>query len=204
MDIAIIGAGNVGRALAHSLTQAGHRVTLTARDPEHARSVAAEVGGVAVVTNAEAARAAQVVVIAVPFVGAAAEVAAEIRDAVDGKTVIDVSNPIRPDYSGLAVEGTSAAEELQRWLPEAIVVKAFNTLFASNQASPGQGAQVFVAADAAEAKETVMLLAGSMGFSPLDVGSLSAARTLEAMAFLNISLNAANGWDWTSAWKLER
>jgi NADPH-dependent F420 reductase len=204
MDIAIIGAGNVGRALAHSLTQAGHRVTLTARDPEHARSVAAEVGGVAVVTNVEAARAAPVVVIAVPFVGAAGQVAAEIRDAVDGKTIIDVSNPIRTDFSGLAVQGTSAAEELQRWLPEAVVVKAFNTLFASNQASPGPGTQVFVAADAPDAKETVMRLAGSMGFNPLDVGPLSAARSLEAMAFLNISLNAANGWDWTSAWKLER
>ena len=107
MDIAIIGAGNVGRALARSLTRAGHHVTLTARDPQHARSVAAEVGGVATMTNAEAAQAAQVVVIAVPFVGAAAQVAAEIRGAVEGKTVIDVSNPIRPDFSGLAVQGTS-------------------------------------------------------------------------------------------------
>ena len=60
-----------------------------------------------------------------------------------------------------------------------------------------------MAADAAEARQQVMRLAGLDGLQPARRGPLSAARTLEAMAFLNISLNAANGWDWTSAWKLE-
>ena len=204
MDIAIIGAGNVGRALAHSLTRAGHRVTLAARirntpgrSPQ--RSAAWPRRPTRRPHRPHRSSSSRC-----PSSAPQSRSPEKIREAVEGKTVIDVSNPIRPDFSGLAVQGTSAAEELQRWLPEAVVVKAFNTLFASNQASPGQGTQAFVAADAAGAKETVMRLAGSMGFSPLDVGALSAARTLEAMAFLNISLNAANGWGWTSAWKLER
>ena len=102
------------------------------------------------------------------------------------------------------MEGTSGAEELQRWLPEASVVKAFNTILASNQAAPRESTQAFVASDDPRARQQVLDLAASMGFSPIDVGALSAARTLEAMAFLNISLNATNGWDWTSGWKLER
>jgi predicted dinucleotide-binding enzyme len=204
MDIAIIGAGNVGRALALSMTRAGHHVTLASKDPGHALQVAEEVGGVATASSADAARAAQVLVIAVPFVGAAEQVAAEIRPAVAGKTVIDVTNPLKADYSGLAVEGSSAGETIQGWLPEATVVKAFNTLFASSQAAPAEGTQAFVASDSQDAKQSVMALAASMGFSPLDAGPLTAARSLEAMAFLNISLNAANGWAWTSAWKLEQ
>lgn len=201
MDIAIIGAGNVGRALATSMTHAGHRVTLAARDPEHARRVAAEVGAVSAASSVEAVRAADVVVLAVPF-AAVDIVISEIALAATGKVVVDVTNPLTPDYSGLAVDGTSAAEEIQRRLPDATVVKAFNTLFASNQAAPREALQALVAGDDAEARQQVLDLAGSMGFSPLAVGPLSAARTLESMAFMNIGLNIANGWDWTSAWTL--
>ena len=132
------------------------------------------------------------------------EVAAEIRSRVAGKTVIDVTNPLKPDYSGLATEDSSAAEELQRLLPEASVIKAFNTIFASNQAQPTREIDGFVAGDDDKAKQTVISLVDSMGFTPLDVGPLRAARFLEGMAYINIGLNAGNGWDWTSAWKLER
>jgi predicted dinucleotide-binding enzyme len=203
MDIAIIGSGNVGRALASSMVRAGHRVTLVARDPDHAAQAAAATGANAAGSAIEATEAAQVVVLAVPFVGAAEAVAAEMRSATAGKTIIDVTNPLRPDYSGLAVEGTSAAEEIQRWLPEASVVKAFNTILAANQAAPRDDLQVFVAADDPRASQQVLDLAASMGFRPLAVGPLASARTMEAMAFLNIGLNVANGWGWTSAWALQ-
>jgi len=83
------------------------------------------------------------------------------------------------------------------------VIKAFNTIFAANQANP-TGVDGYVAGDDAKAKATVMGLVESMGFSPVDVGPLSAARQLEGMAWLNIGLNASNGWGWTSAWRLDR
>jgi NADPH-dependent F420 reductase len=204
MKVAIIGAGNVGRALATSITSSGHDVTISATSPESAAAAAEQTGASAAESNVAAATGADVVILAVPFVAAGEQVAREIRDAVAGKTVIDVTNPISPDFSGLATPGSSAAEEFQKLLPEANVVKAFNTIFASNQANPTREIDGFVAADDGEAKQQVIGLLDSMGFAPLDVGPLSAARALESMAFLNIGLNAANGWSWTSAWRLSR
>jgi 8-hydroxy-5-deazaflavin:NADPH oxidoreductase len=203
MKVAIIGAGNVGKALATSIIRAGHDVTIAAKSPEHAQAAADELGATPAGSNAAAVEGADVVILAVPYGVAGGDVAGEIRDAVSGRAVVDVSNPITPGVSGLATE-TSAAEELQQSLPEAGVVKAFNTLFASNQAQPSREIDGYVAADDDTAKRTVISLIESMGFTPLDVGKLSAARYLEGMAFINIGLNAANGWSWTSAWKLER
>ena len=118
--------------------------------------------------------------------------------------MVDATNPMKPDYSGLATEGTSAAEEFQKQLPEASVVKAFNTIFASNQAKPDASMDGYVAGDDDQAKAKVLELVESIGFSPVDVGPLRSARHLEGMAYINIGLNAANGWDWKSAWRLER
>jgi hypothetical protein len=204
MKVAIIGAGNVGKALATSITRAGHDVVISAGTPESARDAAVATGARPAHSNPDAAADAELVILAVPYVGTGGEVAEEIRRSVAGKTVIDVTNPIKPDYSGLATNGASAAEEFQKLLPEAHVVKALNTIFAANQANPSRDIDGFVAGDDGNAKQQVIGLLESMGFSPLDVGPLSAARTLEAMAYLNIGLNAANGWSWTSAWKLER
>lgn len=203
MKVAIIGAGNVGKALAGSITRAGHDVTIASKHPENASAAAGELGATPAGSPAEAVTDADVVILAVPFVGAADDVSDEIRDRVSGKTIIDVTNPLKPDFSGLATS-TSAAEEFQQRLPAANVVKAFNTIFATNQAQPSQDIDGYVAADDAKAKQQVISLVESMGFTPLDVGPLSAARFLEGMAFLNIGLNAQNGWSWTSAWKLER
>jgi hypothetical protein len=204
MKVAIIGAGNVGKALGTSITRAGHDVTITAKHHEHAVTAAREIGATPARSNTDAVRDADVVILAIPFVGAGAAVATEIRESVAGKAVIDVTNPMKPDYSGPATTDGSAAEELQKLLPEAGVVKAFNTIFASNQASPTRDIDGYVAADDAKAKRTVISLVESIGFTALDVGPLSSARFLEGMAFINIGLNAANGWSWTSAWKLER
>jgi len=204
MKVAIIGAGNVGTALATSITRAGHDVTISASSPDSAKAAAEEVGAKAAGSNVAAVSEATVVILAVPYVGAGEAVANEIRDVVAGKTIIDVTNPIKLDYSGLATNGSSAAEEFQKLLPSASVVKAFNTVFAANQANPTREIDGYVAGDDVKAKETVIELVESIGMQPLDVGPLSAARALEGMAYLNIGLNAANSWSWTSAWKLER
>jgi NADPH-dependent F420 reductase len=204
MKVTIIGAGNVGKALGTSISRAGHDVTITAKHPEHAQEAAKEIGAHPVDSSAEAVSDADVVILAIPYVGAADEVSGEIRDRVAGKTIIDVTNPMKPDYSGLATDGTSAAEELQKLLPDAHLVKAFNTIFASNQAHPKADIDGYVAADDEGAKQRVISLVESMGFNPVDVGPLKSARYLEGMAVINIGLNAQNGWGWTSAWKLER
>ena len=205
MDIAIIGAGNVGRALATSFARAGHTVTIASRDTEDAGTVATSTGATVAASNAEAAEAAEIVVLAVPFDSFAA-VAGEIADAVTGKVVVDVSNRMSFGANGPDIDTTSSnAEVLAALLPDARVVKAFNTLFASNQDDPiADGIQLdgFVAADDAAARQTVLDLVASIGLDPVDVGPLARARQLEGLAFLNITLNIAHGGDWQSGWKL--
>jgi len=200
MQIAIIGAGNVGRALASSLTHAGHDVTVSAAHPEHATEAAAQTGARAATSNAAAVRGADLVVLAVPATALDA-IATEIGRDVAGKVVVDVANRPTPAPDGTV---TSIAEELQAKLPEARVVKAFNTAFASRQADPAVGGILsdgFVAADDADAKQTILDLVESIGFRPVDAGSLAAARTLEGMAWLNIQRNMAGG-SWQDAWVL--
>jgi 8-hydroxy-5-deazaflavin:NADPH oxidoreductase len=200
MQIAIIGAGNVGRALAGSLTRAGHDVTVSATHPEHAREAAAQTGASAAATNADAVSNASVVVLAVPST-AFEGLAAEIGDALAGKVVVDVSNRPTPSPDGTS---TSIAEELQDKLPGTSVVKAFNTSFASRPAEPtvnGISADGYVAGDDAAAKQTVLDVVESIGFRPVDAGSLAAARTLEGMAWLNITRAISNG-TWQDAWVL--
>ena len=195
--IAIIGAGNVGRALAAAAVKGGYEVVVSSRDADDARDVASAVKVRAATTNREAAAAADLVILAVPQAALAA-LASELGPELSGKVVVDVTNrPIQP--------GPSIAEDLQARLPEAHVVKAFNTAFASRQAEPivdGIQADAFVAGDDAEAKAEVLALAKAIGFRPIDAGGLDVAGTLEGMAWLNISLNMNNGWVWQDAWKL--
>ena len=200
MDIAIIGAGNVGQALAGALSRAGHKVTISARHPERAAQAAQATGTTSAETNSAAVAAGDVVILAIP--GAAyGAVVEEVGDELDGKVVVDVTNRPTPDPSGA---GTSAAEELQASLPDVSVIKAFNTAFASRQADPvvdGVSADGFVAGADGEAKLKVLDIVESIGFRPVDAGSLAAARTLEGMGWLNISRNMQDG-TWQDAWVL--
>jgi NADPH-dependent F420 reductase len=205
MDIAIIGTGNVGRALASSLTRAGHHVTLAARDEARTRAVAAEVGADAGASARDVVLSSDAVILAVPF-AAASQVLDEIAPVASGKVVIDATNPLNADYSGLATEpGVSAAEAVAKRLPDAHVVKAFNTLFASVQADPtrhGVTLDGLYATDDAEARETIAAILASVGLRPVNAGGLARARELEALAFLNIRLQMQGGGTWDTAYAL--
>ncbi len=204
MKIAIIGSGNVGKALAGSFVGAGHGVTLSAAHAEHARAAAEATGAQAAATDREAVTGADVVVLAVPY-GALLAVVDELGDALTGKIVIDATNPLRDDYTGLALEGTSAAEQVQAHAKGAKVVKAFNSALAARQAEPRVAdlqSDGFVAGDDEQAKATVLELVGSIGFNPIDAGSLEVARALEGLALVNILLQLHNNGSWQTAWKL--
>ena len=204
MRIAIIGAGNVGGGLAGAATTAGHDVVLSARNPASAQQTAATTGAAAVSSNAEAVDGADVVVFAVPG-SAVAGIAAELTEALAGKIVVDATNPLDDTYTGLTTTGVSAAELLPQQLPDATVVKSLNTVFASRYANPtqdGQPLDALIAGDDADAKATIAQLVESIGFRSVDAGGLRMARALEEIAFLNISLNAGNGWTWQSAFQL--
>ena len=204
MRIAIIGAGNVGGGLARAAVAAGHDVVLSAAHPGKAQATAEAVGARAAASTASAVEGAQLVVLAVPGTVAPA-VAAELAPRLDGAVVVDATNPLNQTYSDLAIAGTSGAEAVQQAVGAVPVVKAFNTVFASRYAAPteeGTPLQVLLAGDDADAKALVAELATSLGFAPVDAGGLRLARSLEEIAFLNISLNATNGWAWQSAFQL--
>jgi hypothetical protein len=205
MKVAIIGAGNVGTALATSIARAGHDVIVTSRDPEDAATAATASGARVGASSAAAAAEADVVIPAVSFRDVS-EVATEIAAPAAGKPVVDVTNRIGFGADGPDIDTTSSnAEELAQLLPKSPVVKAFNTLFASKQVDPfTDGVQLdgFVAGDDNSAKAKVLELVRSIGLRPVDVGPLVRARQLEALAFLNMALNIVNDGSWQSGWKL--
>jgi predicted dinucleotide-binding enzyme len=199
MKVAIIGSGNIGQALGGALVGAGHDVTLAARDAVETETVAKQIGATSAATTLEALNGAQVVVLAVPYTSLP-DVATEIKDKVNGKIVVDVTNPMSQ-----APAGTSAAQQLAEWLPGARVVKAFNTTFAGLLATPaahGQTLDALYATDDADAGEVISALIRSIGFRPVYAGGLNAAAQLEAMAGLNIQLQIATKGDWRSTFVL--
>jgi predicted dinucleotide-binding enzyme len=204
MNIAIIGAGNVGRALATSATRAGHSVTVSDSDPQEARAVADAAGATSASSNSQAIEGAEAVILAVPFASAEG-IVRDAGRALDDKILIDVTNRLNVQDPAAAMDGSSNAEQLQQLAPRARVVKAFNTAFAARQTDPvvdGVPADGFVAGDDADAKQRVLDLVGSIGFRPIDAGGLGVARALEAMGLLNITLQIRNNWPWQAAWRL--
>lgn len=199
MNIAILGAGNVGGALGKLWAAQGHRVTFGVPDPTGAKtqSLVKSIGGQVQARNVmDAAASAGVVVLATPW--PATQDAVRAAGDLTGKIVIDCTNPLAADLSGL-VTGTSnsAAEEVARWAKGAKVVKAFNTIGADNFGKPKYGAEaasMFICGDDAAAKSQAGGLAAELGFDVVDVGPLTEARSLEALAMLWIHLAINQGW----------
>ncbi len=197
MKIAIIGAGNMGSAFARRLAAAGHELAVTARNLDEARQAAERAGPKSrAVPQEGVAEGADLLVLAVPF-GEAVKALNAIRN-IDGKAVMDISNPLTEDMSGLVVgHTTSAAEEIQRAVRGVKVVKAFNTVFAQILGAPspsaGEKVQVFYAGDDAAAKDTVRRVIESASFEAVDAGPLANARYLEPLGMLNIWLGYVGG-----------
>ena len=203
MRLAIIGAGNVGKGLGGAAVKAGHDVTISSRNAEHYSESAKAIGARAAGT-ADAVRDAEVVVLAIPA-DSIVDTGRSLASHVGGKILVDVSNRVNPREPGSVLDGSSVSEKLQAAVPDARVVKAFNTLFASTYADPAPSGQVrdaYVAGDDDVAKASVLELAGSLGFRPIDMGPLAVARVLEGMALCNILLQIRNGWPWQSGFKL--
>ncbi len=197
MKTLVIGAGNMGSAFVKQLAAAGHTVSVTARDADKAAALAAQYPGVRAVAPAGAAADAELVILATGYADAVA--ALQGVGDLTGKVVVDITNPLTADYMGLTLgHSTSAAEEIAQAVPGALVVKAFNTLFAQVLSAGadfgnGQTASVFVASDSAPAKASVTALAQSLGFATVDAGGLKNARYLEPLAGLNIYLGYGAG-----------
>ncbi len=183
MSLAIIGTGNMAKGLATVFSSSN--IVLGSRTPSgNATSIA------------EAVEKAEIVFLAVPYDAAAEVIAA--AGGLAGKIVVDLTNPMKPDFSGLAIGfSTSAAEEIAKLAPEAKVVKGFNTLFASVLQNGGKvagsPATVLLAGDDADAVAKVEALVNAAGLKAVVAGPLAASRNIEAVAALNIGLGYGQG-----------
>jgi hypothetical protein len=190
MKVGVIGAGKMGATFAKRLGDAGHDVFITSRKIDEANQVAQSTPGkVKAVRQSELAKAVDVLIAATPYPQQAEAIRAS--GDITGKIIVDISNPLEGDMSGLVVgHTTSAAEEIAKTLRGARIVKAFNTIFQNVLATaPANGqTQVFYAGDDAEAKATVRQLIESLHFEPIDAGPLRNARLLEPLAMLTIYL----------------
>jgi NADPH-dependent F420 reductase len=211
MKVTIIGAGNMGKGIGYRLAAGGHDLTVVDNNPESAEALVKELRGVAnkgaSVQSAsfENVRLGDVVVLAVWY-GANLEVAKKLGSKLDGKVVVDIANPLNQTFDGLATApGTSSAEELAKVVPNAKVVKAFNTTFAGTLVAGNVGGtplDVFIAGDDDAAKKTVEKLVSDGGLEAVDAGSLLRARELEALGLLGITLQVKHNLGFMTGWKL--
>lgn len=195
--ISIIGSGGMATSIAGRIAKSGQTVEVITRDPAKAQALADKLPS-GTITRAYGNRpTGDIVILAVPYTSALA-VLADFGEALDGKVIVDITNPVAPDLSGLVTpQGSSGAQEIAKGAPSgAHVVKAFNTLF-GHVLTKGERLDAFVAADDADAKARVSALLESLGLRPLDVGNLQMAQSLEWLGLMMIGLakNGAGTWD---------
>jgi predicted dinucleotide-binding enzyme len=192
-SISIIGVGSMASALAGRALTGGNTVEIIGRDPAKAKALAVALGG-ATIGMAGTAPAGDFVIVAVPYASAVA-VVGEYGDALHGKVIIDITNPITPDFTGFVTpDGSSGAQEIAKAAPSgAHVVKAFNTLPCDVVAAGsvgGRPVEVFLAGDDAQAKAGASVFIESLGMHPMDAGQLPMARALENVTLLQLGLIA--------------
>lgn len=178
--IAILGKGNVGSALARGLSRNYADVQAVGNDKDAQKKAAAQ---------------SDIVILAVPFI-ALDDVAQHLAAALDGKIVIDATNALDAGMNLAVGYSTSGAEELQKKLPRARIVKAFNSVFAQHMDTGKVGSTPisgFIAGDDATAKQAVAAILHDLGFESVDAGPLKNARLLEPLGYLNIQLGYVLG-----------
>jgi predicted dinucleotide-binding enzyme len=194
MRIAVIGTGSVGGTLGRRWAELGHSVRFGVRDVTDAaaKDLVAKIKGEARLASLrEAAKDAEVVVLATPYAANAAAIAA--AGDLAGKVVIDVTNPIGADFSLALGFATSGAEELAKLARGARVYKGMNQVGFEVMADPAFAAGkpvMFVAGDEPAGKQVVLDLVAALGFEAIDAGELAIARLIEPYAMLWIHLMA--------------
>jgi 8-hydroxy-5-deazaflavin:NADPH oxidoreductase len=212
MNVTIIGAGNMGRAIGTRLVGGGHSVTYVSKNPANAEKAAADLqpmaksGAKVKAASLENVELGDVVILAV-WHGINVELVKQLGKRLAGKVVVDIANPLNATYDGLSTNpGTSAAEEVAKAASAGVnVVKAFNTTFAGTLKAGQVGGQVldvFIAGDDINAKNKVAQLVRDGGLRPVDTGPLSRAQQIEGMQLLQIVVQGALGTNWGSTVKI--
>ena len=201
--ISIIGAGGMAAAIGGLANRAGHAVEVISRDAAKARTLVDRIGTGATTGSFGATPAGDIVILAVPY-SAVLEIIKQYGEKLSGKTLVDITNPIKSDLSGfLTAEDSFGAREIAKVAPtNATIVKAFNTQNATVLAAgpvEGHPLDVFIAGDDAQAKARVSTFVESLGLRPMDTGALTMARTLEhaCMLWLGLMTHSVNHGDFS-------
>ena len=182
--VSIIGSGNMGQAIAGIVTKGGNTVEVLST------------------SDSDRAATGDIVVLAVPY-PAVSDVITERGDQLAGKVVVDITNPLNFEtFDSLTVPADgSAAAEIAAALPDSKVLKAFNTTFAgtlvSGTVNGSVPTTVLIAGDDADAKSLLVGVVSAGGLKAVDAGSLSRARELEALGFLQLTLAVGEKVSWT-------
>ncbi len=187
-NISIIGTGNMARTIGALAVAGGNTVEVIGRDPSKAADLAKALGGSTTTGEFGAVPAGDIVIVALGYANVV-PVVAQYGNALAGKVIVDICNPVNSAGDGLAIpDGTSIAQEVANAAPaSASVVKAFNTTFGAVLAK-GQPLDVFIAGDDEHAKAAVAEFIDSLKLRPLDVGGLTMAHYLEGTGLVMIGL----------------
>jgi predicted dinucleotide-binding enzyme len=213
LKIGILGTGNVGQALGAGFVSLGHEVMMGSRDAKNdkmrewvLKTGAGAKGG----TFAEAAAFGDLLVLATLWSATEAILDAAGRASFSGKVVFDVTNPLRFEPNAppaLAVGHTdSGGEVVQRWLPDAKVVKVYNSVGNAHMVRPdfpGGPPDMFLCGNDAGAKKTTSEIVKAFGWNPVDVGGIELSRALEPLCILWVTYGMKTG-SWSHAFKLLR
>lgn len=200
--VTIIGAGNMGGAIAKLATAGGNEVQLLARDASKAAAASSD----ATAGTIGDAITGDLVVLAVPH-PAVADVIGTYGDQLEGKVIVDITNPVDfATFDSLVVPADSSnSREIAALAPKASVIKAFNTNFAATLHAGSVGSEktaVLIAGDDAEGKAALAKIVTDAGLKAIDAGSLKRARELESLGFLQLTLAASEKTSWTSGFAL--
>ncbi len=190
MKIGFLGVGQVGGTLARKLGAKGHSVFLVSREAKNQKlfDLSKEIGANAQVELISSAlEKSDVIILATPW-SAVDEIIKNYSARLKGKVLIDCTNPLMPDLSGLvALNEKSAGEHIQKSLPDTKVVKAFNTVGFNIMANPtleGRKVAMYFCGNDERARFLTQQLIADVGFQPVDAGDMSASRLLEPFALL--------------------
>jgi predicted dinucleotide-binding enzyme len=205
VNVTIIGTGNMARGIATRALAGGHSVTLLAREAGKAEALAGELSGDVRAGTVGDPVDGDVVVLAVPY-GALDDVLGAAGAQLDGKVVVDITNPVDfSSFSPLRLDAGSAAQEIAGKASGAKVAKAFNTTFAGTLVAgevAGQPLDVLIAADDEDARRAVAQLVEDGGMRAVDAGPLARAHELEALGYLHMALQQPLGTGFSSAVKI--
>jgi predicted dinucleotide-binding enzyme len=206
--VGILGSGDVGKALARGFVSLGHEVKIGSRSPEKLTDFVKSAGEQATSgTFDEAAAFGDIIVLATLGTGAEEAIRLAGNANFTGKVVIDATNPLEFSTGAprLSVGHTdSLGEQVQRWLPEARVVKAFNTVgnaLMVNPDLPGGPPDMFLCGNDDDAKRLVSQVCRHFGWGVVDIGGIEGSRYLEPMCMVWV-LHGVKSGGWTHAFKM--